>query len=319
MRRELDAERLNAGEEVVAERAGEDEDDVGPDPEDVARRLEEPHAPRVGGQDELRLGLDPALAGQLLRRGAAVCFGGRRLCAFGRKRVAAAARRLRQPDDEPGEHKGRQGQDHERRPPRQGGDVAGDREADARAEELAGEDEAVDPAALGRGEVVADERGDERPGGRGHGAEREPRQQELAEVGHGRAPDHRDAPEHDRQAEEPGSAHAVREDSEREAGRGGDERRDRDEQADVRVVDVQGVAKLGCRGADGGGIGAAESQHRCEQDNDPSALRSAERPLERTRAAACEPADRGAGGGRRPFCRAAAGLHAGPNVPRSKD
>ena len=57
------------------------------------------------------------------------------------------------------------------------------------------------------------------------------------------------------------------------------------------------------------GLGAAAGQHRGEQDVVSSALRAAERPFERSRAGACDSADRSAGAGRRPPRRAAAGLH----------
>src|SRR5689334_24820710 len=54
--------------------------------------------------------------------------------------------------------------------------------SDAGADELAGEDDAVDPAALGGGEVVAHERRDDRPGGRGDRPEDEPREEEMPEA-----------------------------------------------------------------------------------------------------------------------------------------
>ena len=47
LRRELDPERLDAGEEVVAAGARDDQDDVRPDVQDVARRRNEAQPERV--------------------------------------------------------------------------------------------------------------------------------------------------------------------------------------------------------------------------------------------------------------------------------
>src|SRR5439155_1734300 len=67
LRHELDAEGLDAGEEVVPERARQDEDDVRPDPEDVAGRLDQAEPARVAVQDEVGVGLEAALAREPLR------------------------------------------------------------------------------------------------------------------------------------------------------------------------------------------------------------------------------------------------------------
>ena len=83
-----------------------------------------------------------------------------------RRAPARAAARRRQARTNAGQR-----EDDERGPPRERGDVAGDREADAGADVLAGEDDAVDPAALPAAEPVADERGDHRAG-RGRDARR---------------------------------------------------------------------------------------------------------------------------------------------------
>ena len=63
-----------------------------------------------------------------------------------------------------GEHERRDREDHERRPPRHRGDVTGDGEADAGAEQLAGQNVAPDPAPLRAHEPVAEHRCDDRPG-----------------------------------------------------------------------------------------------------------------------------------------------------------
>src|SRR5205085_11671473 len=69
LRHELDAEGLGVREEVVAARARDDEDDVRPDAEDVARRRAQAHAARVARQDELWVRLDAVLASDPLRVG----------------------------------------------------------------------------------------------------------------------------------------------------------------------------------------------------------------------------------------------------------
>jgi CRISPR-associated protein Cas1 len=66
---ELDPERLDPGEEVVAACSRDDEHDVGPHGEHVAHRSEEPHT-RIGTPDEPRVGAHPALERETLRVGA---------------------------------------------------------------------------------------------------------------------------------------------------------------------------------------------------------------------------------------------------------
>src|SRR5437764_742810 len=59
--RELGAERLHAGEEVVAESARGDEIDVRADAQDVARGRDDVHAAWIDPQHEIRTGLEPSL------------------------------------------------------------------------------------------------------------------------------------------------------------------------------------------------------------------------------------------------------------------
>src|SRR5207253_9265392 len=134
--------------------------------------------------DELRVRLDAVLPRQPLRVGLGRLRGRRLLRGRGRVRERAPppALRLGELEHEPREREGGQGEDHERGAPGERGDVAGDGKADAGSPELAGEDVAVDPAALRGGEVVAYERGDERAGRRGDAAEEDAREEELAEA-----------------------------------------------------------------------------------------------------------------------------------------
>ena len=193
------------------------------------------------------------------------------------KHAPPATLGLAQPPHDRGEREGRQGEDDERGSPRERGDVAGDGEADARAEVLAGEDDAIDPAALPAPEPVADERGDHRAGRGRDRPEEESRPEQLCEARRGGAPEHRRAPEDDRPSEHAGPAHAVGQNAERQCCDRADERAHCDEQADVRVRDVQAVAELACRRAHRCGIGAAQPENRCEYDDHARSLLAAER------------------------------------------
>src|SRR5437763_495540 len=84
-------------------------------------------------------------------------------------------------------------------------------------------------AGLAPVEVVADERGDQRPRGRRHDAEEEPRDEQHLVAGGGGAPAHRHAPQRDGDRERPCSPDVVREHAERECGQGADEQRRRDQ------------------------------------------------------------------------------------------
>ena len=90
-------------------------------------------------REPLSVGLLRALVACAPRAAAAVLVG---------EHAEPAAPRLAQPPDGEREPERRQREDDERGPPRKRGDVAGDGEAETGADVLAGEDEAVDPAAL---------------------------------------------------------------------------------------------------------------------------------------------------------------------------
>src|SRR5207244_4242965 len=161
-------------------------------------------------------------------------------------------------------------------PPRERGDAAGDGEAKTGADVLAGEDDAVDPAAFPTAEPVTDQGSDDRTCRRGDGAEEEPRPEELREARRRRAPEHRDAPEANREAEDGGSCHPVGQDAERQSGERTHERAHGDEQADVRVVDMEPRAQLRRRRAYGRGVGAAQPEYGGEDQDDPRPLLAAE-------------------------------------------
>ena len=222
----------------------------------------------------------------------------------------AAAFRLAQPPHDQGEHERRQREDHEGGAPRERGDVAGDREADAGADVLAGEDHAVDPAALPAPEPVADERGDHRSGRGGDGAEEEPRPEQLGEVRGRGAPEHRDAPGDDRHPEHARPRHPVGQDAERQRRNGADEGADRHQQADVGVRDVQPRPELARRRADGRGIGAAQPQDCGEDDDDAGPLRASERDRQAARGGARRRRPQGSGVGQDALGARLLGAHA---------
>ena len=115
----------------------------------------------------------------------------------------------------------------------------------------------------------------------------------MAEGRRARAPDHRRTPEHDRSPQDTRSRHAVGEHAERKARRRSNQRGDRDEQADIRVVDAEVVPELDRRGTDSGGVGASERQNRREQQNHARPLLPPEGRGQRARACAPDPSGRG--------------------------
>ena len=198
----------------------------------------------------------------------------------GRDRAAPAAHRLGQLQHRPRDDERGNRENDERQSPRQRGDVAGHREADPRAEQLAGEHVAVDPATLGAGEPVPEHRRHHRAGRGGRDAEKQPGDQQVVERARGRAPDHARAPEHDRQPEGRRTPHPVREHPERDARDRGDDRVDPDQQPDVGVVDVQGMPQDGRRSADRRAVGTRQRPHRAEHQNHPGPGRAAEGVLD---------------------------------------
>ena len=117
LRHELDAEGLHAREEVVAARARQDDCHVGLDREHVARCRQQSHPPGVLRQDERGVRLEAAVERDPLRVGGLLAvvvngLGHRRLHASREQCAGAATGGLRQLEDEPGEHKGRQRENH---------------------------------------------------------------------------------------------------------------------------------------------------------------------------------------------------------------
>ena len=227
LRHELDAEGLDARQEEVAAGARQDECDVRLDREDITRGVEQSQPAGILREDELGIGLDAAFAGKALRVRrlllAVVAGSGRDRLRVAETRGFPAAGRLAQREHEPRQRERRQGEDHERRAPGQRRDSTGHRESEGGADELAREDVAVDASPLGRVEPVADERCDDRPGRRRDDAEEEACKQQLPECRRGGAPEHCDAPEHDRAAEQSCPLKAVGEDAEGNARQCGNE------------------------------------------------------------------------------------------------
>jgi len=84
----------------------------------------------------------------------------------------------------------------------------------------------------------------------------------------GGAPEHGDAPEHDRHRQRPGPVDPVGQHAEGEGGDGSHQRTDPDKEPDVEVVDVEMAAELNGRGAHRGGVGAAQGQYAGQYDDD---------------------------------------------------
>ncbi len=290
---ELGREGLDPGQVEVAAGAGHDQNDVGADAQHRPGRVDQ--VERLGSQlvpvqDLVGIGLHAAARGDQLgvgRRGRGVVFSasGRRrrsraLGALRNERRSTTAIGFGQPQHDPAQDERRHGQQHERRPPGQGGDIAGHGEAQAGPEKLAGEDVAVDAAPFGALEVIADERGHDRTGrGRDH-AQGEAGEEQLPERRHRRAPHHGHAPGQDGQAEGPGAAEAIRHHAEGQARHRRHQGTDGHQQADVGVADVQGAAQIEGRSPDGGGVGAGQGQHAGQSHHDPGPLPAPQRVLQ---------------------------------------
>ena len=311
---ELHAERLHAGQEVVAECPGHDQGDVGADPKHIPDRLAEAHPRARVELEQAGVGHDPAGLGDALRvrrlvpllfrlrLGLGLRGGtrGRPVAGLGGEHALPAAGRLRQPEDQVREEEGRKGEDDEGGAPRQRGDVAGDGEADARPGQLPGEDVAEDLASLRPRDPVADQRRHRGRRGSGHRPEPDPVEEQLRERGCGRAPDHRDAPDHDRDAKDPGAPRPVGEHAERNREHGSHQRRHGDQQADVGVPDVQRMPQLDRCRADRGGVCAGQSEHAAEHEHDAGARRPAGRSDDLPPRCLPAAADNPVGGPKRP-------------------
>jgi len=139
-RDELDTEGLHAREKEVPSSAGDDQDDIRPDAQDVARRSNETSRPGSPASTSSGSGSTPR---SRARRCASVSCSDSSLHADGllrRVRVGershATARRLRQAKDQPRQRESGQRKQDERRTPRQRRDVAGDGKAETCACQL---------------------------------------------------------------------------------------------------------------------------------------------------------------------------------------
>jgi hypothetical protein len=199
---EFGPERLDAGHEVVAAGARDDQRDVRPHRQDVPDGAQDRHGPaRLASEALVRL--DAHRRGDVLRldrlgrgRGCPVARGAVvRRARFGRQCALAAADRFGQPEHQPGQDERGQREDDERRPPGQCGDVAGEGEPGAGAEQFPGQDVTVDLAPFRGREPVTGQGSGHRAGRRGDGAEQQPGQEQVAEGRHRGAPQHRHAPD----------------------------------------------------------------------------------------------------------------------------
>ena len=76
----------------------------------------------------------------------------------------------------------------------------------------------------------------------------------------------------DRDPQDAGAAKAVGHDPERQAGQGGDQRTDRDQQTDVGIADVQSGPQGAGRSPDGRRVGTAQGQNGSQRQDDPGPL-----------------------------------------------
>ena len=224
----------------------------------------------------LGVGLTGQPVRSLVYRGVGVVLGQRLLGGLLTERLRATPRRFGCRQHVAGQHKCGQRERHERRSPRQRGDVTGDGEAESGAQQLAGQDVAVDLAPFGAGEVVTDEGGDHRARRSCHQAEEHTDQQQLLERADRRARDHGQSPHDDRGSERPRTVRPIRQNAERNAGHRAHHRGHGHEQTDVGIGDVESSAQLCRRCTDGRGVGAAHREHTGQDDDHPGALRSAE-------------------------------------------
>ena len=117
---ELGAERLEAGEEVVAARAGGDQDEVRSHAQHVPDRGREADVLAILGEHESGIGLDSTLARELMRVARPTVVRAARIDGRGIDVLEGrgpAARRLRKLDDEPREHERGKCEHDERRSP----------------------------------------------------------------------------------------------------------------------------------------------------------------------------------------------------------
>ena len=114
---------------------------------------------RGSGAHVLLLGQPLGVGQDVLRRlGFGILGHGGRIGGVGDEHSLPASERLGQMEEQIRQEEGGNGQYPERQPPREGGDVPRHREPQAGSDQLAGQDETVDPPAFSTLEVVADER-----------------------------------------------------------------------------------------------------------------------------------------------------------------
>ena len=137
------------------------------------------------------------------------------------------------------------------------------------------QDVGPDPSSLGGREVIAGERGDRRARARRHRPQRQPGQQQAAVAAREGAEQRGQAPEHDGERQQRHPLGAVDQQPDRHREHRADQQRDRAQQPDIGVVDVQRGLELWRDRAHRRGIGAVERQHEREQDDHASARRPA--------------------------------------------
>ncbi len=182
--------------------------------------------------------------------------------------IGAAARGLRKTVDQPGDPKGRQCQAEEADPPRQQGQLARHDISETYADQLAGEDVAIDASTPLRLEVVAHQRGDRRHRHRHHRAERQTGEQQTEVRRGGSAEAHGHAPQRDGEGQHTSAVRAIHQPAERKGGDGADEERGGQQQTDLGLADAQALFQLDRHRADRAEVGAAEGKHQSQHRHD---------------------------------------------------
>ncbi len=272
--------------------------DVGRDREDVLDRVDQRQGPGIALEDELRIGLYALSARGLADRVLGHCGRLARIVVDLRPRAGLGGREVEIDDaglesalasaqwlgdrsvQLPRQEEAGDREQKERGLPRdQARDRTRDDEAEGGPRDLAAEDVRVHLATLTRREVVAGERGDRGAGRRHHGAEHETRQEQAGVAAGKRAQQRGDAPQHDAERQHRDALDAVDEQADGDREDRADQQRDRAQQPDLGVADVQRLLELGRDRADGRGVSPVERQHGPEDRDHSRASRSAD-PLD---------------------------------------
>ncbi len=306
---ELDPERPDTGEHVVAQRRRHDQHDVRADAQDVLEDLPQGEPSGIGPYDRVLIGGDARLRdhgpGQVQRRvdlGGRGDRGGRERRAPARPVQArpdsiggltqhpelpdrhparSASRRLGQALEQPADAEGARAHEREREAPRHEHRGAPcDHHADAGSHELTTQQEAEHLTALGGGEPIAHERRDSRIGDRRGGTEEHSAHQEHRVGGRECLHHHDDTPAHDDHAEQVHPPRSIDEHPERDGDDDGDDAGDGQQQPDLSRADRERPLEIGRRRADHALVRAVQGQDGPERRDHPEPSRPPRHPFD---------------------------------------